>query len=103
MSDTEVDPSPPHDDKTTCPPESGCVICWPEMTDGGPMRSVPTRFNVVHYTNDRLYIGDDDFHWDALLRVNGDFESDAEKLRYAQAIAKVLSEHESEIPFRPLI
>lgn len=70
------------------------------MTDD-KMRSTTKRFNVCHPTGSRLYIGDDDFHWDALLRVNGDFESDAEKLRYAMAIAKVLSEHEDEIPYRP--
>lgn len=51
----------------------------------------------------RLYIDDDDFHWDALLRISGDFESDAEKLRYAEAIAKVLSDHEDEIPHRPAV
>lgn len=49
----------------------------------------------------RLYICDDDFHWDALLRINGDFETDAEKLRYATAIAKVLSDNEDKIPYRP--
>ena len=46
-------------------------------------------------------ISDEEFHWDAMLKVHGDFESLEEKLRYAEAIAKVLSEHATEIPFEP--
>lgn len=63
-----------------------------EVSDGGA---------VAEGTVCRLYIDDDDFHWDALLRISGDFESDDEKRRYAEAIAKVLSDHEDEIPHRP--
>lgn len=65
------------------------------------MRSERRRFEVQSGTNGRIYIDDDDFHWDALLRVSGDFESDAEKLRYAKAIARVLSDNEASIPYRP--
>ena len=68
----------------------------------GQMRMRKRRFNAqIGYTSNRLYIDDDDFHWDALLHVSGDFESDAEKLRYARAIAKVLSDNEDKIPYGP--
>ena len=65
------------------------------------MRSKRRRFAVHEGLEGRIYIDDDDFHWDALLRVSGDFESDAEKNRYARAIAKVLSDNEAKIPYRP--
>ena len=65
------------------------------------MRQFAKRFDVSEGSNGRIYIDDDDFHWDGALYVSGDFESDAEKRRYAQAIADVLSAHESDIPHRP--
>jgi len=65
------------------------------------MRTRNKRFDVCQYTGCRLFIDDDEFHWDAALHISGDFESDAEKMRYAQAIAKVLSDHADEIPARP--
>lgn len=72
-----------------------------KKTDKNRMRK--RRFEVQsNYQTGRIYIDDDDFHWDALLRVNGDFENDAEKLRYAKAIARVLSKYEDEIPYRPV-
>lgn len=55
----------------------------------------------VHGEARRPYIDDDDFHWDALLSVQGDFENHAEKRRYLKAIAEVLSNHEDEIPHCP--
>lgn len=67
----------------------------------GKMRMRKRRFAVHQSPGCRLIIDDDDFHWDALLRVTGDFESDAEKMRYAKAIAKVLSDNEDKIPYRP--
>lgn len=70
-------------------------------SDNGKMRMRKRRFKALQHGDRRLYIDDDDFHWDVLLRVSGDFENDAEKMRYAKAIAKVLSDHEDEIPYRP--
>lgn len=65
------------------------------------MRSRPNRFDVTVTPNSRLYIDDDEFHWDASLRVIGDFESDEEKRRYAQAIAEALNRAADSIPCRP--
>lgn len=66
-----------------------------------PGRSREKRFDVAHYRGRRMYIDDDEFHWDALLRISGDFESDAEKLRFAKAICEVLNKHADEIPCSP--
>lgn len=68
----------------------------------GKMRQRPRRFELVDHP-ERPFIDDDDFHWDALLRVAGDFESTAEKLRYMRAIAEVLSDNEDRIPYRPAL
>jgi len=65
------------------------------------MRERERRFEVHEASDGRIYIDDDDFHWDALLRIQGDFENDAARRQYAEAIAKVLSEHEDQIPHRP--
>ena len=67
------------------------------------MRQRRRRFEVHTGSEGRLYIDDDDFHWDALLRIWGDFENDAQKMRYAKAIAKVLSDNEGKIPYRPAV
>lgn len=50
------------------------------------------RFSV-HVTQGRgdVYIDDDVFHYDASLRLMGDFPSDAEMLAYAQAVADALN------------
>jgi hypothetical protein len=45
---------------------------------------------------DGKHINDDQFHWDGVLRVTGDFAEDSERIRYAQAIADVLNK--AEIP-----
>jgi hypothetical protein len=68
------------------------------MTD--KMRTRPNRFEVQSNSVGDPYIDDDDFNWDALLKIDGDFGSDAEKRRYMTAIAAVLSAHEDEIPYR---
>lgn len=67
------------------------------------MRSKAVRFEIAEgSTPGRLYIDDDDFHWDGALAVSGDFESEAEKRRYMQAICDVLNANEGQIPFQPL-
>jgi len=74
------------------------------MSGNGKMRMRKRRFKVLDASDGspgRMWIDDDDFHWDALMRVSGDFESDAEKERYMKAIAKVLSDNEDKIPYRP--
>jgi hypothetical protein len=66
------------------------------------MRQTRERFDVgLGTSKGRWYINDDDFHWDAALAVSGDFESEAEKLRYMQAICDVLNANEDKIPYRP--
>lgn len=66
------------------------------------MRQRKRRFSVqTGSARSRFFIDDDDFHWDGALAVSGDFESQREKLRYMRAIAKVLSDHEDEIPYGP--
>lgn len=64
-------------------------------------RMMEKRFSIHEGDGERIYIDDDDFHWDALLRVSGDFESCEEKKRYAQAICDVLNAAEDSIPYRP--
>lgn len=67
----------------------------------GKDRERTHRFVVDVSPGGNIFMDDDDFHWDALLRVHGDFENDAQKQRYAEAIARVLNNHEDEIPYRP--
>lgn len=68
------------------------------------MRSQTTRFTVSSQTRPQelVSIHDDDFHWDAALRVSGDFENIEEKRRYAHAVAQALNAAEATIPCRPL-
>lgn len=54
---------------------------------------------AVHEHMGKIYVDDDDFGYDALLMVSGDFVDD-EKRRFAQAVADVLNENESRIPVR---
>lgn len=68
------------------------------MTD--KMRTRPKRFEVQENSKGGFYIDDDDFNWDALLRIDGDFGSDVDRRRYAEAIAAILSENEDRIPYR---
>lgn len=63
------------------------------------MRQRKRRFAVQSGSRNNFYIDDDDFHWDALLKVNGDFESGRAKRAYMNAIAKVLSDNEDKIPY----
>jgi hypothetical protein len=70
------------------------------MTD---MRSQSVRFTVSAQKRPQelVQIHDDDFHWDAALRVSGDFENFDEKKRYAHAVAQALNAAEASIPVRP--
>lgn len=57
-------------------------------------QSMEKRFSVhQEKTEDhfRVSIFDDEFHWDACLRIYGDFASMEDKLRYARAICKALN------------
>jgi len=71
------------------------------MTD---MRSQSVRFTVSARSRPQelVQIHDDDFHWDAVLRVSGDFENLEERKRYALAVAQALNAAEASIPVRPL-
>lgn len=46
------------------------------------------------------FINDDEFTYDALLRVHGDFETREAKHAYLAAVCEVLNEHEDRIPHR---
>jgi hypothetical protein len=59
-------------------------------------RSRPTRFEV-HEHDGKIFVDDDDFGYDALLMIQGDFVDD-EKRAFAQAVADVLNENEGRIP-----
>lgn len=67
-------------------------------------RSQSVRFTVSTQTRPQelVQIHDDDFHWDAALRISGDFENIYEKRRYAHAIAEALNAAEASIPCVPL-
>lgn len=59
------------------------------------------RFQVFHDPGQhktRVWIFDDEFHWDAGLRVTGDFASVEERVRFAEAICAVLNEAGDRIP-----
>lgn len=61
----------------------------PNRSHGGPRFSA----RIVVNTDDRskaVYIDDDDFGYDATLKLTGDF-SNEERVRYARAIAKALN------------
>lgn len=64
------------------------------------MRSRPVRFEVHEYASKsvrRLYIDDDDFGYDACVKVSGDWDY-PEKLAYAQAVADALNAAGDKIP-----
>lgn len=58
------------------------------MGDFGPDRSMAVRFAA---TDSGKYIMDDDFHYDAMLQLTGDWPSDDERQAYAQAVADALN------------
>ncbi len=67
------------------------------------LRSQSIRFTVSSRIRPQelVQIHDDHMHWDAALRVSGDFEDVNEKTRYANAIAQALNAAEASIPCRP--
>jgi hypothetical protein len=56
--------------------------------DYGPDRSRVPRFMA---SDDGRTVGDDDFHYDVLFRIDGCWPSDAERIAYAQAVAAALN------------
>lgn len=60
--------------------------------DFGPDRSRAVRFVARMNTDGRgVVVDDDDFHYDALLKLSGDWPSDAERMAYAEAVAAALN------------
>lgn len=59
------------------------------------------RFMVSVHEN-KVYVMDDDFGWDAMLEVTGDFESKEVKANYAQAIADALNVAGKAVPVADL-
>lgn len=49
-----------------------------------------------HGEKNRVFIYDDEFHWDGMLEVTGDFGELADRDRYAKAICDALNA--TEIP-----
>lgn len=60
--------------------------------DGGP------RFRV---SDSGRTISDEDFIFDALIRVGGDFGDDARRTRYAQWMCDALNEADKSLPREP--
>lgn len=58
------------------------------------------RFTARIEENGNLNVYDDDFTLDALLRITGDWPSDAIKLRYGQQVADALNAIPPQIPTR---
>jgi hypothetical protein len=46
----------------------------------------------------QVWIYDDQFHWDASMRIKGDFTKLADKMRFAQSICDILNENVKRIP-----
>lgn len=65
----------------------------------GKSRQLVKRFAVSDGRHG-LWIDDDEFSYDAALRVTGDFETPEAKLAYLQALCDVLNENEDRIPWR---
>lgn len=64
-------------------------------------RERPKRFEVMNSLDgESVFIDDDDFGWDALLRVQGDFGDIEAARKFAQAVCDVLNENEARIPIR---
>jgi hypothetical protein len=60
--------------------------------DYGPDRGRAVRFVARLNTDGRsVVIDDDDFHYDAMLKLDGDWPSDAERMAYAEAVAAALN------------
>lgn len=71
------------------------------MAEQVPTKEKFPRFQVFHDPAQhptRVWIFDDEFHWDAGLRVTGDFAEIADRIRFAQAICDVLNEAADRIP-----
>ena len=49
------------------------------------------RFTVDVNADGRAFVFDDDFHYDAALRITGDFGTRHEKMAYAAAVADALN------------
>lgn len=63
-------------------------------------RSKSVRFEVVEYKKNgepQMYIDDDDFGYDACIKVSGDWDY-PQKLAYAQAVADALNAAGDKIP-----
>jgi hypothetical protein len=58
------------------------------------------RWSVFVGNDGRVSIWDDDFGWDAGLRLYGDFGTAEEKFALASAIVKILNCHPRSIPTR---
>lgn len=54
-------------------------------------RSRDQRFHVMEGDGNRIFVDDDDFGWDAALRITGDFDVYVDKLRFAKACADALN------------
>lgn len=66
----------------------------------GQDRIMLKRFGIISGTRGSM-IDDDEFGYDAAIRVSGDFATTEEKEAYLKAIRDVLNENETRIPFRP--
>lgn len=66
----------------------------------GQDRSMTKRFNILEGKRGPM-IDDDEFGYDASIRVGGDFATPDEKEAYLKAMCQVLNENETRIPFRP--
>jgi hypothetical protein len=64
-------------------------------------RMRPVRFEVHEDHKQIAYIDDDDFGYDALIRVHGDFADDSERRKFMEAVCAVLNENEARIPVAP--
>ena len=86
-------------DETTAPRELTDAESIERKERAGQNRSHTTRFSLMEGERG-AFIDDDEFTYDALLKVQGDFEDDATRRAYMQAICDVLNEHEDRIPWR---
>jgi hypothetical protein len=65
----------------------------------GKNRQRSNRFEVSE-GRQGLWIDDDEFSYDAAIRITGDFETPEAKRAYLQAVCDVLNAQEDRIPWR---
>lgn len=77
-----------------------CIGCQPRAADGGCPHAPQTRSHPVRFAvrDGGRWIDDDDFTFDAMMKIDGDFGSDEARAQYAAMVCERLNAGESNPP-----